>query len=239
MPIFGRDWSAVEKVGRSGCREPVNHYKILESESGPVMPAIFIDLEGIDQSGKQTQAILLVRKFQRLGLKTVSIDFPVYSTTAGREIRALLNGKRHYRSHAAHMLYSLNRWENEDRITEAIDSADVLLTDRYTPSNLAYGLSKALDLDWLANLDHGLPQPDRVLVLDVPVGYSFERKRDRRDIHESDRALLQRVRRNYLKLADQFGWSVVDATRGADDVHSQILAKIPMQVEKLGHRQRT
>jgi dTMP kinase len=194
------------------------------------MPAIFIDLEGIDQSGKQTQARLLMRKLQHHGLKTVSLDFPLYSTPAGREIRALLDGKRNYGPHATHMLYSLNRWENEDRITEALDSADVLLTDRYTPSNLAYGVAKALDVKWLVNLDRGLPEPDKILVLDVPVRYSFARKRKRRDLHESDRGLLLRVRKNYLKLASKFRWSVVDASRGTEEVHSEILRSIPIQV---------
>ena len=192
------------------------------------MPARLIDLEGIDQSGKNTQARLLLTKLGRRGLHVASLDFPVYSTRIGREIRAFLNGKRNYGSHAVHMLYSLNRWENRDRIIQALDSADVVLTDRYTPSNLAYGLAKRLNLEWLTNLDRGLPEPERVLVLDVPVGYSFARKRRSRDLHESDRELLARVRKNYIKLASKFHWSVVDATRPAEMVHAEILRRIPI-----------
>ncbi len=192
------------------------------------MLARLIDLEGIDQSGKNTQARLLLAKLRRQGLHAVSLDFPVYTTRIGREIQAFLNGKRNYGSHAVHMLYSLNRWENQDRIMHALNSVDVVLTDRYTPSNLAYGLAKRLSLEWLTNLDRGLPEPDRVLVLDVPVGYSFARKRSRRDLHESDRGLLLRVRKNYLKLASKFHWSVLDATRPAEIVHSEILRKIPI-----------
>ena len=103
-----------------------------------------------------------------------------------------------------------------------------MLTDRYTPSNLAYGLAKRLNLEWLTNLDRGLPEPERVLVLDVPVRYSFARKRRRRDLHESDRELLARVRKNYIKLASRFHWSVVDATRPAEMVHAEILRRIPI-----------
>ena len=187
------------------------------------MPARFIDLEGIDQSGKATQARLLLREFQRQSLTTVSMDFPVYSSSIGREIRAFLNGKKNYDSHAVHMLYSLNRWENRERIVQALGSADIVMTDRYTPSNLAYGLAKGLDLEWLANLDRGLPEPEKIVVLDVPVEYSFSRKREGRDAHERDSKLLVRVRRNYLNLAKKFGWRVVDASQPAATVHAEIL----------------
>ncbi len=186
------------------------------------MPAHFIDIEGIDQSGKKTQSRLLVAKLRRQGFKVATLDFPVYSTSAGREIQAFLNGKRNYPPRAVHMLYSLNRWENLARIVRNLDSKDFLLADRYIASNLAYGLAKGLDLEWLHSLDQGLPKPERVVVLDVPVGSSFARKGERRDLHESNRALLLRVRRNYLKLANKFNWHVVDGTGAVEIVQSQI-----------------
>jgi len=190
------------------------------------MAARFIDLEGIDQAGKETQSGLLRREFHRRGLTSIKLDFPAYSSVIGKEIRAFLNGRRSYNSHALHMLYSLNRWENRERIMRALDAADIVMTDRYTPSNIAYGLAKGLKLDWLTGLDRGLPEPDRVIVLDVPVEYSFARKRERRDIHESNRKLLLRVRRNYLSLAQKLSWLVIDASRPAKVVHEDILRKI-------------
>jgi len=186
------------------------------------LPAHFIDLEGIDQSGKKTQTRLLVAKLRRQGFKAATLDFPVYSTSAGREVQAFLNGKRNYPPRAVHMLYSLNRWENLDRIVRDLGSKDFLLADRYTASNLAYGLAKGLDLEWLTSLDQGLPKPERVVVLDVPVDSSFARKGKLRDLHESNRALLLRVRRNYLKLANKFNWHVIDGTGPVEIVHSQI-----------------
>ncbi len=124
------------------------------------------------------------------------------------------------------MLYSLNRWENQDMISGGLESTDFLLADRYTASNLAYGLAKGLDLEWLISLDQGLPKPERVVVLDVPVGSSFARKSGRRDLHESNNALLLRVRRNYLRLANKFDWHVVDGTGPAAIVHSEIWKNI-------------
>ena len=190
------------------------------------MATRFIDLEGIDQAGKETQSGLLQREFHRRGLTYVTLEFPAYSSVIGKEIRAFLNGRRSYNSHALHMLYSLNRWENREKIMRALDTADIVMTDRYTPSNIAYGLAKDLKLDWLTGLDQGLPEPDRIIVLDVPVEYSFARKRERRDTHESNRKLLLRVRRNYLSLARKLHWLVIDGSRPAKMVHEEILKKI-------------
>ena len=190
------------------------------------MGARFVDLEGIDQAGKETQSSLLQREFHRRGLTYVTLDFPAYSSVIGKEIRAFLNGRRSYNSHALHMLYSLNRWENREKIMRALDTADIVMTDRYTPSNIAYGLAKGLNLEWLTGLDRGLPEPDSIIVLDVPVEYSFARKRERRDAHESNRKLLLRVRRNYLSLARKLNWLVIDASRPAKMVHEDILKKV-------------
>jgi len=190
------------------------------------MGARFVDLEGIDQAGKETQSSLLQREFHRRGLTYVTLDFPAYSSVIGKEIRAFLNGRRSYNSHALHMLYSLNRWENREKIMRALDTADIVMTDRYTPSNIAYGLAKGLKLEWLTGLDRGLPEPDSIIVLDVPVEYSFARKQECRDIHESNQKFLLRVRRNYLSLARKLSWLVIDASRPVKMVHEEILKKI-------------
>ncbi len=128
------------------------------------------------------------------------------------------------------MLYSLNRWENLDRIAQALDSSDLLLANRYSASNLAYGLAKGLHLDWLVGLDQGLPMPEEVIVLNVPVSSSFSRKSQQRDRHEEDRAFLLRVRRSYLRLAKRFHWQVIDGTKPAAVVHSQIWRSITGQM---------
>ncbi len=202
----------------------VSSERMVRGSFGPpvALPRRFIDIEGIDQSGKKTQARLLVAKLRRQGFKVATLGFPIYTTPAGREIRAFLNGKRNYPLQAVHMLYSLNRWENMDTITRRLAGADFLVTDRYYPSNLAYGLARGLELNWLAALDHGLPKPDVVVVLDVPVRASFSRKIRRRDLHESDRALLFRVRRSYLKLARKYHWRVVNGSGPAAKVREEV-----------------
>lgn len=120
------------------------------------------------------------------------------------------------------MLYSLNRWENREVLIRKMAEADFLIADRYTPSNLAYGTARGLELEWLVGLDKGLPVPDTVIVIDVPVPSSFHRKTVKRDLHEADRGLLARVRANYLGLARRFHWRVVKGEKPVEEVHLEI-----------------
>ncbi len=124
------------------------------------------------------------------------------------------------------MLYSLNRWENKKRILKALNSVDVLVADRYTPSNLAYGTAHGLSLRWLAGLDEGLPEPDVVVVLDVPVPSSLDRKKGDRDVHESNSAFLLRVKKAYLRLAHHYYWKVVKGTGPTEQVHENIWNRV-------------
>ncbi len=120
------------------------------------------------------------------------------------------------------MLYSLNRWENKELINKLVRNSDYLIADRYTPSNLAYGLSRELSLGWLQGLDRGLPIADLVIVLDVPITFSFGRKSKNRDVHESDKEFLMRVRRSYKSLSTKLGWKILNATGSSGEVHAAI-----------------
>jgi|SRR2546422_190526 len=187
-----------------------------------VSPARFIVLEGIDQAGKKTQTRLLVARLRKSGFKTTSLSFPIYNTPAGRQIRAFLSGRSAPPLEALHMLYSLNRWENKTRILKTLKSCDVVVADRYTGSNLAYGTAHGLSLRWLAGLDEGLPKPDAVIVVDVPVPSAFRRKKEKRDTHENDGAFLLRAKTAYLRLARKYSWKIIRGTGSTEQVHKNI-----------------
>jgi dTMP kinase len=179
-------------------------------------------LEGIDQSGKRTQTRLLARELKRKGKKVTTISFPIYTSPTGRQIQQFLRGKRKYPATALHMLYSLNRWENQELISRLTENSDFVIADRYYPSNLAYGVSRGLSLRWLQGLDRGLPTANLVIVLDVPVLSSFGRKSSGRDVHERDKQLLLKVRRTYVALAKKLDWKMVDATRPVEEVREAV-----------------
>ena len=181
-----------------------------------------IALEGIDQSGKRTQTRLLANELKKKGAKVRTISFPIYKSPSGRQIQRFLEGRQKYPATALHMLYSLNRWENQEQIVKLTQNSDFVIADRYYPSNLAYGVSRGLSLDWLQGLDRGLPTASLVIILDVPVHSSFTRKSTGRDAHERDKQLLTRVRRTYGALAKKFDWRIVDATRTVEEVHEAV-----------------
>ncbi len=186
------------------------------------MPGKIIALEGIDQAGKRTQTRLLASDLKRRGAKVNAVSFPIYTSPSGRQIQRFLNGKQRYPPEALHMLYSLNRWENQALLTKLTENADYVITDRYYPSNLAYGVSRGLRLDWLQGLDRGLPSASLIIVLDVPVPSSFARKSRGRDIHEKNRRLLFKVRRTYQTLAKSLDWRIVDAAHPVEEVHKAV-----------------
>jgi dTMP kinase len=186
------------------------------------LPGKIIAIEGIDQSGKRTQTRLLADELGRTSARVTTISFPIYNSSSGRQIRRFLEGKQDYPASALHMLYSLNRWENQELIIKHAENSDFVIADRYYPSNLAYGVARGLRLDWLKGLDRGLPPANLIIVLDVPVLASFDRKSSERDVHERDRHLLLKVRRTYRTLASRLDWKVIDATRPVAEVHDVV-----------------
>ena len=139
------------------------------------MRSRLIALEGIDQAGKKTQTGLLARRLRSEGFKVSILSFPVYSTSSGRMIRSFLTGRTRASPNVLHMLYSLNRWEKLETITDALRKSDLVICNRYSPSNLAYGAARGLSIDWLSGMDSGLPEPGVVFVLDVPMESSRSR----------------------------------------------------------------
>ena len=180
-----------------------------------------IAIEGIDQSGKRTQTQLLAKKLRAMGRPTSTWSFPDYTTPLGRQLKNYLRGRR-LDFHAVHLLYAANKWERARQLTAELERGRAVVVNRYTPSNLAYGVAHGLPLSWLLSLEKGLPTPDIVLVLDITPKTSFKRKESRRDIHEENLQYLTKVRRAYLKLAKMYKWSILDANRERVTVHANI-----------------
>lgn len=181
-----------------------------------------IVLEGMDKAGKGTQCKLLNEYLNKNGKKSQVLDFPDYTTALGKEIRKFLNGKNNFPLEVQHMLLSANRWEKKETILNILNTGTTIIMDRYYQSNLVYGLSNGLDLDWLANLDKGLPKEDLVIILEISSNTSNKRVINHRDIFEKNNNLLIKVKKNYQKLAQIYGWYIIDGERSIKDVHQNI-----------------
>jgi len=185
---------------------------------------IFIAIEGIDAAGKRTQASILRAWFGSKGMTTNALAFPAYETTIGKEIRKFLDGSIDYPQQVRAMLYAANRWEKKAELEAVLAKTDATIVDRYTGSNLAYGVSNGLDLEWLLNLEEGLPEPDLVLLLDASPTKLVPRRGDRKDSYERNISLQEKARDAYLKLAKRFGWSVIDANGGIEETSQALIS---------------
>jgi dTMP kinase len=196
---------------------------------------LFIAVEGVDAVGKRTQTSILKSWLRKQGLSTQTLSFPAYETTIGKEIRKFLVGKVAYPPQARAMLYAANRWETKAELEATLSTTDAVIVDRYSGSNLAYGMSIGIQLDWLISLESGLPQPDLTLLLDAPLA-RISPRRGTKDSYERNLALQEKARLAYLQLAARFSWTVVDANRGIDETAGAIRAAVSLA---LGRRGRT
>jgi len=194
----------------------------------------FIGMEGIDAVGKRTQTSILSSLLASKGLSTRTISFPDYGTTIGREIRKFLQGTKSYPQEVRALLYAANRWERKGEIEAIISRTDVTIVNRYTGSNLAYGMSNGLRQDWLMTLEVGLPKPDLVIVLDAPPVHLRPRRGFNKDTYERNLGLQERARRAYLNLASELGWKVIDATQGIDPTSRAITSVVSSALSSRG-----
>ncbi len=187
---------------------------------------MIIALEGIDGSGKHTQATLLRSRLERSGFSTVLFSFPRYGQTFfANSITDYLAGRFGSLSsvdpHLAALFYAGDRFETKPSIIAAMSDYDVVLCDRYVASNLAHQGARMPTsscfqfIQWVATLEHevyGLPRAQLTLYFDTSSEAASVLIRSRAqgsstsaaaDIHESDTAYLERCREVYRMLADQ------------------------------------
>ncbi len=193
---------------------------------------MLIALEGLDQSGKETQARLLRDRIRAAGYKARVASFPDYGTPIGEEIARALQGERDYGPEVMQLLYIANRYERRPDLDRWQAAGIALLCDRYVASSVAYGEAHGLDPGWLADLQRFLPQPDLTILLDIVPATALNRKAVGRDRYEADLALQARVRDSYLRQAQQPAWLRVDGERPVPEVAAAIAAAVDPRLEQ-------
>ena len=194
-----------------------------------------IVVEGIDQSGKKTQSLLLEERMRREGWDVTAISFPDYSTPLGNEIKKFLAVEKSTSPlQILHMLLAANRWERANELSSWLNSGKIVIANRYSPSNLAYGISRGFDQDWLLNLESGLPEADVIIVLDIDPTTSASRKYLDRDLNERDNELLAKVCRSYRKMTELNGWYLINGEETVERIHEDIWAVIKGFFERIG-----
>jgi dTMP kinase len=187
------------------------------------MEGMLIAFEGLDQSGKQTQAELLRDRLKQAGRKARLVSFPDYGTSIGEEIARALAGEREYGPDVMQLLYVANRYERKDDLNRWLAGGLILVCDRYMASSVAYGEAFGLDPSWLVDMQKFLPPPALTIMLDIAPDTAVQRKAVDRDRYERDLALLGRVRESYHRQASGQGWLVLDGERPKGAIAEDVL----------------
>ena len=191
------------------------------------MPAgLLIAFEGLDQSGKQTQAERVQEFVQQRGRECRLVSFPDYATAIGGEISRALHGERDYGADVMQLLYVANRYERRTDLANWLGRGTVLVCDRYRASSVAYGEAQGLDAVWLRDMQKHLPLADLTILLDIAPETAVQRKATGRDRYERDLALLSRVRESYRRQAAEAGWLMLNGERPREQVSADVLSVV-------------
>jgi dTMP kinase len=190
------------------------------------MAGALVAFEGLDQSGKQTQAELLRDRLKQDGYKSRVVSFPDYATSIGEEIARALQGEREYGPDVMQLLYVANRYERKPDLQRWLDGGLILVSDRYAASSIAYGEAQGLEPGWLTDMQRFLPPATATILLDIAPETAARRKALDRDRYERDLAMLGRVRDSYLRQAQAAGWIVLDAGRTKDDIAEDVITAV-------------
>lgn len=193
-----------------------------------------IVIEGLDGSGKATQAQLLAKRLAAEGRDVMEITFPDYGSDSSALVRMYLGGQFGQKpddvnAYAASSFYAVDRYASYKTKWGAFyERGGVVIADRYTTSNAVHQCSKLPEgewdgyLDWLFDYEFrllGLPGPDEVIYLAVEPDVSqrllagrYRGDESKKDVHEKDVEYLARSRRAAEYCAGRLGWKTVACT---------------------------
>lgn len=207
--------------------------------------SLFIDLEGLDGSGKTTQTELICKRLEVDGVPFHRIKLPDYESDSSILVRKYLNGDfgknaGDVNAYAASVLYAADRFASYTTKWKS-DYLDgkLIFADRYTPANALYQMTKLAReewdgfLEWLFDFEYnkiGIPEPDKVIFLDMPVEVSqrlmtsrYHGDESKKDVHEANVEFLNKCREAALYAADKYGWSVINCAENGE----------PLSIEKI------
>jgi dTMP kinase len=190
------------------------------------MAGHLIVFEGLDQSGKQTQAELLRDRLKQEGHKCRLVSFPDYGTSIGEEIARALQGERDYGPEVMQLLYVANRYERKPDLQRWLEGGLILVCDRYLASSIAYGEAQGLEAGWLTEIQKFLPPPSLTIVLDIAPETAVGRKAVDRDRYERDLAMQARVRDSYRRQGESDDWLILDGERSKDAIAEDVLSAV-------------
>lgn len=208
-----------------------------------------IIIEGLDGSGKSTQIALLEEYLANKGVDYKKIKLPDYDNPSSTLVKMYLGGEfgesaTDVNAYAAGAFYAVDRYASFHLGWKAdYESGRVIIADRYATSNSIYQMEKIAKedwdsyLDWSADFEYeklGIPKPDAVIYLDMPIEISqklmtarYSGDENKKDVHEVNVEFLKKCRESALYTAEKQGWHIIkcaegDEPKSIETIHKQI-----------------
>lgn len=204
-----------------------------------------IVIEGLDGSGKGTQAALLLKRLRESGKDVFEIDLPNYADNSSALVKMYLAGEMGNRpgdvnAFAASTFFAVDRYASFKKFwSKEYESGKIIVANRYTTSNACHQMTKLEKKDWdsflswLFDFEYvklGIPEPDCVVFLDMPVETSqkllkkrYNNDESKKDVHERDIDYLNHCRDAAIYACEKLGWKRIVCAEGGE----------PKSVEKI------
>lgn len=219
--------------------------------------AKLIIIEGLDGCGKSTQTALIEKYLKSENVAFKKIKLPDYDSPSSTLVKMYLGGEfgrdaDSVNAYAAGAFYAVDRfasyklgWKKD------YEDGTLILADRYATSNSIYQMEKLEPsqwdeyLDWSADFEYnkiGIPKPDLVIYLDMPVEISqrlmtsrYDGDENKKDVHEANVAFLNRCRASALYAAEKQGWVVINCSDGVNplpvkEIHNKIVQYVKEEI---------
>ena len=207
-------------------------------------------IEGLDGSGKGTQAELLFGKLKKKGEEVRKVSFPNYASDSSAPVRMYLRGDfgtdpSSVNAYAASSFYAVDRYAGYKADWGSFyEEGGIIIADRYTTSNAVHQCSKLPEeewdafLQWLFRYEYdllGIPAPESVIYLEVDPEISqklmagrYEGDEARKDIHERNVQYLQRSAKAAAYCCEKLGWKKISCAlegkmRAIEDISAEIM----------------
>ncbi len=190
-----------------------------------------IVIEGLDGSGKSTQANLLKEYLNSKGVETYTLDLPYYNDPSSTLVKMYLGGElgdkpSDVNAYAASTFYAVDRYASFKKHWEKEYNSDkITVANRYTTSNASHQMTKLSEdewdsyLEWLFDFEYnkiGVPEPDLVVYLEMPVEISqklllkrYQGDENKKDVHERDVEYLASCHKAAAYAAEKLGWEII------------------------------
>lgn len=214
-----------------------------------------IVIDGLDGSGKATQAEFLKNTLKANGYDVFSLDLPYYDDPSSTLVKMYLNGEMgdkpgDVNCYAASSFFAVDRYASFKKHWEKeYNSNKIIIANRYTTSNACHQMTKLDESEWDAYMNWlfefeydklGVPAPDCVIFLEMPVDISqrllskrYEGDENKKDVHERDTAYLSNCYKAAVYAADKLGWETVNCSeKGEPKTISDIADEVYRIVER-------